>query len=750
MRKIIIISLVLYISIQVSAQNYTLCDKWVDCGNSCELLDPYYSDGVTFTWTGGSINGKAHGKGVAKKYKNGVLESTYEGEYKNGIREGRGIFTHADGTVKEGTFVNGQLMGQGTGDLVDGNEYEGCFINYRMHGNGKLKYGNGTVFEGFMVSDSPYTGKITYYDGTVIYIQAGEKVDKIKEKKSDYSPRMGVVQTEYFDSDWNRCAPKDAAYYRRVTYKAPNTPDGIVKDFYISGRLQSTFTAIYINYADEGKNFHEGKAVWYYEDGSVQQERYYYNNRTNGPETLYYKSGQVKTVANFKYGVLDGEAIEYNEYGAINSLRLYTNGELKDGKYLWTMSSEDVVFVHEVDFGDNPDYWNYSGPNGSITVQDGRALLFEAYPERQIRTGLEGNIISSAAGGAGINTLRSSKDSEMAICLSWGYKDDDNLNFLSIYKDRFKYASVIRGQQISGNDYEQSPYIDDEVNTLSFLYDKEKIHLFINQKEVYSDNRPPEVGNLYVLTALNVSEKEQDAVAMGGFSYMESADEDEAKKYVMSATPSTGWRGSGSGFFVSEDGYIATNHHVIEDASTIEVTFQRNGVTESHAASVVLSDRQNDLAILKIDDDFAKMKPIPYNFSSSVKETGSEVFTLGYPIASVMGDEVKFTDGKISSKTGIQGDVTKYQITVPIQPGNSGGPLFDTGGNVVGITSSALNKDYYRSENVNYAVKFIYLQSLIDSLPVSVTLQRSAPLAGKPLTEMVKSFSDYMVYIKVK
>jgi S1-C subfamily serine protease len=72
---------------------------------------------------------------------------------------------------------------------------------------------------------------------------------------------------------------------------------------------------------------------------------------------------------------------------------------------------------------------------------------------------------------------------------------------------------------------------------------------------------------------------------------------------------------------------------------------------------------------------------------------GSNVFALGYPMAlSLMGEEVKFTDGKISSKTGFQGDITTYQISVPIQPGNSGGPLFDYDGNIVGITNAGINK----------------------------------------------------------
>ena len=183
----------------------------------------------------------------------------------------------------------------------------------------------------------------------------------------------------------------------------------------------------------------------------------------------------------------------------------------------------------------------------------------------------------------------------------------------------------------------------------------------------------------------------------------------------------------------------------------IEVTFVRNGEPESYPASVVMSDKQNDLSILKIESpQFSPMPSIPYNFTTNVKDTGSEVFTLGYPIADVMGEEVKFTDGKISSKTGIQGDVTVYQISVPIQPGNSGGPLFDNQGNLVGITSSGLNRDYFKSENVNYAIKSSYLKNLIDNLPQHVELQTKSNVAELPLVEKIKVFQPYMLYIKVK
>jgi len=212
------------------------------------------------------------------------------------------------------------------------------------------------------------------------------------------------------------------------------------------------------------------------------------------------------------------------------------------------------------------------------------------------------------------------------------------------------------------------------------------------------------------------------------------------------------WRGNGSGFFISKSGYIVTNNHVIDGASEIEVEFRYKNEIEGFNAKVIKVDKTNDLAILKIDDsEFSVLSTIPYNFKTRSVDVGTEIFALGYPLAlTLMGKDIKFTDGKISSKTGFGGDITTYQIQVPIQPGNSGGPLFDFKGNLIGITSSGINRDLDITENVNYAIKSSYLLSLIDVLPETITLPSSTQLASKKLTEQIKVLSDYVVLIKVK
>tara|TARA_B110001452_G_scaffold21523_1_gene17288 strand:+ start:1113 stop:1889 length:777 start_codon:yes stop_codon:yes gene_type:complete len=210
------------------------------------------------------------------------------------------------------------------------------------------------------------------------------------------------------------------------------------------------------------------------------------------------------------------------------------------------------------------------------------------------------------------------------------------------------------------------------------------------------------------------------------------------------------WLGNGSGIIISNDGYIITNNHVVQDINDIEIEIKRSSVIEKFKAKVIKTDPINDLAILKIDDaNFTNFKSIPYNFQLSPTDIGTEVFALGYPMAlTLMGKDIKFTDGRISSKTGFKGDITTYQSTTPIQPGNSGGPLFDHKANLIGINSSGLNKETY--DNVSYSIKTNYIMNLLEFASEPITIPKSTWIGSKPLTDQIKILSKYVVLIKVR
>lgn len=210
------------------------------------------------------------------------------------------------------------------------------------------------------------------------------------------------------------------------------------------------------------------------------------------------------------------------------------------------------------------------------------------------------------------------------------------------------------------------------------------------------------------------------------------------------------WAGNGSGLIISKSGYIITNHHVVKDANEIEVEFILNDETQKFNAEIVQLDKTNDLAVIKIFDmNFDDLDNLTYNFKTRSSDVGTKVYAYGYPMAlSLMGKEIKVTDGIISSKSGFDGDITTYQITAPIQGGNSGGPLFDEKGNFLGINSSGLSKNI--ADNVGYTIKSSYVLNLIDVLPKTIDLPSSTKLQSLPLTEQIKEISKYVVLVKVK
>lgn len=201
------------------------------------------------------------------------------------------------------------------------------------------------------------------------------------------------------------------------------------------------------------------------------------------------------------------------------------------------------------------------------------------------------------------------------------------------------------------------------------------------------------------------------------------------------------WSGTG---FALNNGYIATNYHVVDNAKSIKVQGIRGNFNIKYNATVVATDKFNDLAIVKINDSrFNGFGTIPYRVKTSTSEVGEDVFVLGYPLTTTMGDEIKLTTGVISSKTGFQGDVALYQISAPIQPGNSGGPLFDGKGNLIGI----VNAKHMEAENVGYAIKTSYLNNLVEIASSTSLLPSNNSISGMSLSNKVKSLKNFVFMI---
>ena len=208
---------------------------------------------------------------------------------------------------------------------------------------------------------------------------------------------------------------------------------------------------------------------------------------------------------------------------------------------------------------------------------------------------------------------------------------------------------------------------------------------------------------------------------------------------IAGAQPSE-WTGTG---FALKDNYIVTNYHVVDGAKSISILGVNGSFNKSYSADVIASDKNNDLAILKVNGVTIPSANIPYSVKTNTAEVGEEVFVLGYPLTSTMGDEIKLTTGVVSSKSGFQGDVSLYQISAPIQPGNSGGPLFDSKGNVIGIVSAK----HRGAENVSYAIKASYLRNLMESAVPNNILPQTNKISAQNLSGKVKAAKIFVYYI---
>lgn len=197
----------------------------------------------------------------------------------------------------------------------------------------------------------------------------------------------------------------------------------------------------------------------------------------------------------------------------------------------------------------------------------------------------------------------------------------------------------------------------------------------------------------------------------------------------------------GTGFLIDGKGYLVTNAHVVKDATSLIV---QNTKAQEFRARTVYINAANDIAIIKIEDtDFKPISSLPYGIRKNSAELGEPLFTLGFP-----REEIVYNEGYMSAKTGYQGDTMTCQIGVSANPGNSGGPVFNRYGEIIGIINARLPQ----AQGVVYAITPRNILNSLEELKKdtayqNVKLPTSSNIKKLERTEQVKKIEDcvYMV-----
>lgn len=204
------------------------------------------------------------------------------------------------------------------------------------------------------------------------------------------------------------------------------------------------------------------------------------------------------------------------------------------------------------------------------------------------------------------------------------------------------------------------------------------------------------------------------------------------------------FRTAGTGFMIDGKGFLVTNAHIVRNARNIFVINHEN---DQFRANVIFTDLNKDIAILKInDEDYKPIVTIPYSIRKSSTDVAEPIFTLGFP-----RNEIVYSEGYLSAETGFNGDSLSCQLGIAANPGNSGGPVFNHDGEVIGILSTKETE----AEGVAFAIKSKYIFNVIDQLKKDdtsfqkVKVPVKSTLTGMKKPQQIKKIEDFVFMVKV-
>lgn len=762
--------------------------RWVQA-DSCEcfVLNSFATnplDSVYISWTGTDTNGLADGFGK-------LILGTVNG----------------DSVYYTGSISNGKIKGHGTLYKPDKSTYVGE-LYYLEYGRGRRTYENGETEDGIFLDGVLHTGTIEKIDTTeFVYggsiLSESEYIRRIKQRdKYLIAPKLGEVTRQYYDSLWIPSNKNDASYYRLVTMLDDSHPKGgMVKDFYINGDKQNFFQVEHINLKHE-INIYFGKSQRFTPDGLHEQT---YLNSKLIKEDLYRPDGGLRKkgwlrddysqeyIFNDEFGNFETKVIIDNQgkhryeksakgdsiYTVFDTLEFsryslkflfYTNGKIKSKTTTIQKRLIDYSTISEIQhFLGNGELFkteyylqlNRSNEVGddieqlsTVHTENADVLWNNTSTEHYFTERLDYSFIRNRHSRLSFWMKGESSKSSSYFEIDYGSRDNFESDFNSlVFFPNWDKPKIVSVRKSTDGLKERVDYDSDDMSDGGFVYlnnlgtDSMSLDGFNHERiSMPFTSNTPEI--IRLLVGKDDSWKLSN-IKVEVFENLKGLEKQNISNESNIKNESLPWKSYGSGVVLTGDGYVVTNHHVIEDASDIEIGLVENNKIRYYSGEIISKDINNDLALVRISDNsFKGFDRIPYNVELDQASVGKEVFALGYPLKALLGDELKFTNGRISARSGAIGDISKYQMTVPLQPGNSGGPVFDFDGNLIGIAQGGIKYDV--AENVAYCVKTTYLQSLVESLPEKFGLPDDRRNRGEDVEDIINEVAPYVTLIRVR
>ena len=495
--------------------------------------------------------------------------------------------------------------------------------------------------------------------------------------------------------------------------------------------------------SDESAYWHNCFGIATYGDGDKYVGEYR-DDKANGQGTYTYADGS-KDVGTFKDGALNGYAVRYDVDGTI-----LKQGIWEDDEFQYAQNSSSAPRASNLPScpSDTSAYWDncfgtHITPEGNkyvgefrdnkydgqftVTYTDGEKYVGEFRDNKKHGQGIStwpdgtkfvGEFRNGKRHGQGTYTFA---DGDEYV----GEFRDDKMNGQGaiFFASGAKYVGEFRDDDMNGQgaytfpdgSKQEGTFKDGLLNGFAVYYNSDGTIL---KQGIWKDDEFQ-----YAQNAPSTPPKPTDS----------KPPQDDSQ--IVSAS-------SGSGFAVSNDGYLVTNNHVIEGCQKVFV--HRRG--KKYETDIVAYDTRNDLALLK--GNFRPDVTLP--LSSAKPYLAQDIYVSGYPFGTNISSSVKVTKGIISSLTGIGNNLAELQIDAALQSGNSGGPILDEYGNVVGVAVAKLDVKFALEnfgaipENTNFGVKANIVEALLDANGVNYQQGKAAKPSGEEFSNMLSNGTYYI------